>query len=641
MSYTHRGAAGPGGRSSSSQARDVSEARCSCGALHQLPIITEEAQATSAIVQQLRGELRDAQHESKHLNEYALQLEWHARQKENDCVAADQARILAARDAQSAQSIIDDLQVKLDIASREFKDVTGQLRQTKRASMDVQLQLQHQIQDLQVSLERSERHEREARRSVDALSNRVSQVEEEKRSIASSNVTTALTSAAAQTSRRTVSPNSRASSANARSRSTTPTLYAAAAASEFNFRRLSPLSRGRSPPRGASVAPFTGEKSTSSREQNHQPSVTAQRQSAAVSNVSSSEYPQQPAVWEDFAKQLAQENKLLEALLAKKDAVIAAQRVETAERAQRPGSQRTATIRATAPHSYSSDDCEEPFTPLQCAGPLHGPGRYLHGHANGERSISNPNRWTSTLPHAPLRADQVRQQPAQSKSTSDSANSTSRSPKRVSPNRSPPQSIALRHSASQPHNSNFSHQQEIQDVKETARVLYEVVRQLRNMLAGQLPLVDTQLRGHPIACELWNSSNIVLSRIGSSLEEPMPDEFQNIADAHRWFPRSIPGVEGSADGVGPTGGPRRRASRSPDASAGEFHHLTYDDPHQLHHITALEDEIRILQTDRRRFEREHRDLSLQLYSGGLVVPKFHATAAGGVSTSRSSSRRQQ
>jgi hypothetical protein len=636
MSYTHRGAAGPGGRSSSSQARDVSEARCSCGALHQLPIITEEAQATSAIVQQLRGELRDAQHESKHLNEYALQLEWHARQKENDCVAADQARILAVRDAQSAQSAIDDLQVKLDIASRESKDVAGQLRQTKRASMDVQLQLQHQIQDLQVSLERSERHEREARRSVDALSNRVLQVEEEKRNIASSNVTTALASAAAQTSRRTVSPTSRASSANPRSRSSTPTLFAAAAASEFNSRRLSPLSRGRSPPRGASVAPVTSEKSTSNREQNRQPLVTAQRQSTAVSNVSSSEYLQQPAVWEDFAKQLAQENKLLEALLAEKDAVIAAQRVETAERAQR-----TATIRATAPHSHSSDDCEEPFTPLQCAGPLHGPGRYLHGHANGERSISNPNRWTSTLPHAPLRADQVRQQPAQSKSTSDSANSTSRSPTRVSPNRSPPQSIALRRSASQQRNSNFSHQQEIQDVKETARVLYEVVRQLRNMLAGQLPLVDTQLRGHPIACELWNSTNIVLSRIGSSLEEPMPDEFHNIADAHRWFPRSIPGVEGSADGVGPTGGPRRRASRSPDATSGEFHHVTYDDPHQHHHITALEDEIRILQMDRRRFEREHRDLSLQLYSGGLVVPKFHAASVGGVSTSRSSSRRQQ
>ncbi|CUG65087.1 Hypothetical protein, putative [Bodo saltans] len=651
MSYTRRGAAGPGGRSSSSQPRDVSEARCSCGALHQLPIITEEAQATTATVKQLRGELRDAQHESKHLNEYALQLEWHARQKENDCVVADQARLLAVREAKTAQASIDELQVKLDASAREKNDVAIQLRQAKRASMDVQLQLQHQIQELQVSLERSERVERDSRRSVEALTNRVAQVEEEKRNIVASsppapsvdapNFRHAASNPQPSEVRRTISPPSRTSSANARSRSSTPNVFAAAATAEFNYRRLSPpIARGRSPLRRASggAAAVNNQVTTNPREQNHQPIVATLR---SLSNVAVSAAPlHHPAAWEDFAKQLAQENSLLEALLAEKDAVIAAQRVEVADLHHQQSNSQYSTAHATAPRVYSYDDFEEPLTPLQCAGPLHGPGRYHHNQRDNERSGSNPSRWHSTLPHAPLRADQVRQQPEVNPS------GAVRSPKRTSPDRSPPQPTP-RHTQSQLNShSNLSHQQEIQDVKETARVLYEVVRQLRNMLAGQLPLVDIQLKGHPIACELWNSSNIVLSRIGSSLEEPMPDEFQNVADAHRWFPRSVPGVEGSADGVGPTDGPRRRASLSPDASSGvlptdELHHLAHRDPHHVHHITALENEIRILQADRRRFERENRDLSLQLYSGGLVVPKFHAAqsiSGGGASTSRSGSR---
>lgn len=614
---------GPGGRGASRQGGSSPrlndeerrggslEARCSCGALHHVPIISLEAQAATATVQQLRDDLRDAQHEAQHLNEYALQLEWDVRQKENDCVAANHARIMADRERESIASSFNDVQTKLDIANRERDELRGQLRTATRASVELRLQLQEQIQQLQESESLLKRRFRDSEEKAHLLSKRVSESEER-----------AKAAELAINRTRTPSPPSR--------RSTTPTSH-----------KLHPEPLRRSSPPGSRP-------SSRDTKRNQSPplrSVPLTTPSIANTAKKDSQANSTGVDWEAFAKQLAHENLLLEKLVAEKDIVIAAHRVNHSTR----DVQFQHSSHDDSANSNAATLETAPFTPLQCAGPLHGPGRY----SPGRKRVARTSGGCGALPHAPdclngiehvrqqpgdpLEADRMRG-PHSSKSRESARDDAASQRSSMSPARSSPS----RYLASTSEHAGL--QREAQEAKETSRVLYEVVRQLRNLLAGQLPLIDLQVHGHPIACEVWHAANNVLSRISASLDEPMSDHFNNVADAHRWFPRSVPGIEGSADSCGPMGGPGRSSEHHTHISLAhdDRHHPSNQPFHQSgaqpsHSLSALEEEIRTLQADRRRFERENRELTLQLYSGGLVVHKFNHCDAN-IPASRSNSR---
>lgn len=82
----------------------------------------------------------------------------------------------------------------------------------------------------------------------------------------------------------------------------------------------------------------------------------------------------------------------------------------------------------------------------------------------------------------------------------------------------------------------------LHELSDSVRLLYDVVRQLRNALAGQLPLIDLQTKGHPIVCDLWNSANNILSKAGGSLDAPMAEEYFAVSEPKKLFPRSAPGA---------------------------------------------------------------------------------------------------